>query len=124
MSPERELSSQEGFICLQTKMGSGVVRIVSYAYGEKSQRNESMRRLGGTGALATLLTVLLLAVLGGVSPNLDKMILGILLGLFFFFSGLFLVSSFTKFDRQAYPVVLLVIVVSLLIMVIALILPP
>jgi hypothetical protein len=96
------------------------VQTLTGEYGEKFHGIMSMRRLGGIGALVTLLTILILASTGAIPPSMTMPALGILLGLFFFFAGLYIIGTFMRFDKRAYPFILVMIIISLIIFLVAL----
>lgn len=75
-----------------------------------------LRKYGGLGALATVIVLSILA-LTGVPEGLDRPVIAVFMLSFFYFATLFVVGTFRDFDRDAYPVLIGIMLIPLIVLI-------
>jgi hypothetical protein len=73
-----------------------------------------LRKYGALGAIATMIIGAMLAISGAVPAGFDRLVIAAFMVSLLYFGMIFIVGTFRDFDRGAYPVLLGMMVIPVL----------
>jgi hypothetical protein len=75
-----------------------------------------LRKYGALGAIATMIIMAVLAITGAVPADLDRLVIAAFMVSLLYFGMIFVIGTCRDFDRGAYPVLLGMMLIPILLL--------